>query len=337
MIYTSPTSGAPALAEAFAQAQRILLLTHVHPDGDAISSLLAFWHMLHDHGKTPIALASPDPPGYVRVLPGFEHVQFYSPGMPLPEADLVCMVDAANIDRVGQIYEDHAEELQTRPLVIVDHHVTNNGAGKVNVIVPDAASCADLVCRLFQVMNITITPDIATCLLLGIMTDTQSFQTSATNPAVLQAAADLLEAGGAYQAIVNAVYKSLPFSTIALIGLALAQVQREGAVMWTTITREMMDRVGAEDSAYDDLLMLMQRTAGIQIYAMLKEQRNGETKVSLRSTPAINVAVIAQEWGGGGHAQAAGATLHMPLSAAEGEVLPRLQATVAELEAKNDE
>ena len=124
MIHTDPATAAPAFASMLAPAKRILLLTHVNPDGDAIGSMLALWHVLTDMGKTPLAIASSALPSYIEGLPGIEHVRVYHRGMALPETDLIWMVDTATLMRVGQIYDDCTASLSNRTLLIVDHHVS---------------------------------------------------------------------------------------------------------------------------------------------------------------------------------------------------------------------
>lgn len=329
MIYTDAAAAAPAFSAMLARAERVLLLTHVNPDGDAIGSLLALWHVLQGMGKTALPLASSDYPAYTTGLPGIEHVQVYTPGAELPAADLVWMVDTATLTRVGRIYDDHAAALKERPLMIVDHHVTNTGEGTLNLIAPQAASTADLLYRLLRALEAPITPEVATCLLMGLTTDTQSFQTSSTNPVALRTAAELLEAGADHYAVVQAVYYSTPYSTLRLNGLALNQLQRDGSLIWTSIPWEMLQATGAEDEATDDVVNRMQRMEGMRVCALFKERADGTVKISLRSKPGIDVATIARTWGGGGHTQAAGATLLMNLEAAQQEVLPRLRAVLA--------
>lgn len=320
-----PAEAAPAVAELLARAQRVLLLTHHNPDGDAIGSLLAMWHLLRDQGKVAYALLSSEPPGFTHILPGYKQLHIYENGTDLPETDLICMVDCANLERVGPVYDDHASTLAAQPLLIIDHHVTNKGEGIVNLVSPGASSCADLIARLFQALAVPITPAIATCLLLGILSDTQSFQTSNTNPGALRAAADLIEAGGDQQAIIREMLFSVPYNTIQLIGLALNNLRREGEIVWLSVPLAMMQQTEAETDAYDQLLSLIQRIAGTRICVLFKERSANEVKISLRSVPPIDVSAIAGTWGGGGHKQAAGATLKMSLEQAEREVLSHIR------------
>lgn len=326
MTYTNPQLAAPAIRAAIEQAERIIILSHVNPDGDAIGSILGIWHALQSMGKTALPIASSDIPSYTEWLPGAEHVQVYRRGSSLPAADLIIMADTANLPRVGAIYDDHAAQLQATRIAIIDHHVTNDDNGELNLIAPTSASTCELLYELFTAMGIELTPEAATCLMMGIVTDTQSFQTSATKPGSLRATAALLECGGDYQRIVREVYFRLPASSAALIGMALATLQVQDGMAWVTISREMMAATNAEDEASDEVVKVMQRIAGVRALAMFKGRSDGTTKISLRSVPPLNVAAIAQIWGGGGHAQAAGATLPMPPEAAAEAVLPELRA-----------
>jgi phosphoesterase RecJ-like protein len=324
-MHTDPAAAAPHIAQTLAAANRILILSHINPDGDAIGSMLGVWHILRAMGKTATPLASSAYPESAEALPGIEHVQMYQPGMPLPPADLIWMVDTANPQRVGPPYDEHASELNHLPLIIVDHHVTNDGLGRVNLVDARAASCAELLYRLFREMDVAVTPETATCLLLGLTTDTQSFQTNSTGPQTLRIAADLVESGADQSAIVQKVYYATPYSTAHMLGLALSHVQREDGLIWTHISREMMQQTQASDSAYDDVTSVMMRIEGMQISALFKERDDGNVKLSLRSKAGIDVAAIARTWGGGGHTQAAGATLQKNLDEAQREVLAVLR------------
>ncbi|NJP04833.1 MAG: bifunctional oligoribonuclease/PAP phosphatase NrnA [Chloroflexaceae bacterium] len=325
-MYTDAPAASSPILDALKDANRVLLLTHVSPDGDAIGSLLAVWHVLHDMGKTPIALASSALPDVVATLPGIEHVQVYQRGDVFPEADLVWLVDAATLERTGPVFEDHEATLREHPLIIVDHHVTNTGPGMINLIQSSAASCADVLLRLFQAMECPITPAVATCLLLGLTTDTQSFQTTSTKAQSFESAAVLIHHGADHHDVVKQIFYQTPYETLKLMGLVYSEMQRDGDIVWVRITRQMMEQTGAEDGAYDDILHLLQRVQSVRICVLFKEREDGNVKLSLRSTPDFNMAEIARRWGGGGHAQAAGATLHMDLPTAEREILPEIRA-----------
>src|SRR5262249_25200532 len=193
-------------------------------------------------------------PSYAGWLPGADAIRVYQHGTPFPDVDLAILVDTASLGRVGRIYEDHAAALLALPIVIVDHHVTNDGVGTLNLIRPAAASTCELLYALFREMGLSITPALATCLLLGLTTDTQSFQTSATGPESLRTAAELLERGADQARVVHEVYQALPTSTAQLIGQALVELRRDGPIAWTTVTQAMMRATGAEDEAADEVV-----------------------------------------------------------------------------------
>lgn len=324
MVFTNPTEAASHIHQRLTNANRVLILSHISPDGDAIGSLLGAWHMLQTLGVPAIPLASSTLPECSQWLPDIDQVQIYQPGMALPEADIVLMVDTASLQRIGLIYDEHRETLASLPIVIIDHHVTNDGHGQLNLINPQAASTCELLFRLIQAMNVAVTPATASCLLLGITTDTHSFQTSSTKPESLRVAAELLELGANHQQLVHQVYYTLPTTSAVLVGHALYTLQYQDQVAWTTITNTMMEESQAKDEAVGEVVRIMQRIRGIQALVVFKERKDGTTKLSLRSQPSINVATLAQQWGGDGHAQAAGAILRMTPEQAAAEVLPKL-------------
>ncbi len=326
MLTAVPFEAAPVIAAELARSKRVLILSHTNPDGDAIGCMLGVWHVLHALGKDAVPLASSSVPGFLDRLPGIEQVQVHQPGSALPQADLLWIVDTSSLPRVGAVYDDHAAALKQMPTVVVDHHVAQTGPGKVNLIDAQAASCAELLYTLIRAMDVSLPAEAATCLLMGMTTDTQSFQTSSTRSSTLRIAADLIDAGAAHRDVVDQVYFTTPYGTAHLVGMSLNHLQRDGGLLWTHISQEMMARTQADDGAYDDVISVMQRIEGMRIAVLFKERGPNTVKLSLRSTPDIDVAIIANTWGGGGHAQAAGATLNMDLTAAQHEVLPVLRA-----------
>lgn len=325
MFTTDPTTAAAPIAQQIAAASAILLLTHVSPDGDAIGSMLGLWHALNDSGKKALPLASSALPSYVMNLPGIEHVTVYQSGQKLPEHDLVIMVDTASLSRVALVFEEHREELLSKPIIIIDHHATNDGAASLNLIDSERASCAELVYDLLKAMGLPISAASATCLQMGIITDTQSYQTHSTNGESLRVSAELLPLGADQRQIVHDVYFNSSYNNLIAIGRALGEMQREGEILWANLTQELLRSTGAEDDVSDDIVKMMQRCSDGRICVLFKERYDGTVKISLRSHPGFDVSVVAQTWGGGGHRQAAGATLKMGLEDARREVLARLR------------
>ncbi|KAB8144680.1 bifunctional oligoribonuclease/PAP phosphatase NrnA [Chloroflexia bacterium SDU3-3] len=318
------------MLQRISEAQHILLLTHVNPDGDAIGSMLSMWHALTAMGKRATPLASSVLPKMAAWLPGVPAIQVYTPGQSLPDADLIIMTDTASFARTGDVFAEHELALRDLPVLVVDHHETNTGMGEVSLVQPEAASACEILLRLFQAMGVDVTPELATCLMFGVLTDTQCFQTDSTTPETMRIGAELLALGADQASAVKEMFYARPLSTAVLIGMALANLQTDGVIAWATVTQAMLHGSGAEDGAVDELVLEMQRIEGLPALVMFKELPTGATKISLRSQPPINVATLAKRWKGGGHAQAAGAVLPMPPAQAAEEVLPALRDLVAE-------
>lgn len=329
MLYSNATQAAPAIHDAIASKEHILLITHVNPDGDAIGSLLGLGLYLEQQGHIVTMVAPTALPLYALRLQQVDRVQVYNENRTLPaSADLVILVDTGDVQRIGRVYEEQRQYLLTRPLVIIDHHVTNSGEGIVNLVDPSLSSTCELLFHLLCAWNAWITPDVATALLMGVITDTQSFKTSNTTPSALRTAADLIERGADRELIMKDVYSNIPFETAKLLSLALAELKRDGAIAWTHVSQKMMQQAGADDEASAEVTDYISNLGGFKATALLRERRDGSVKISLRSVPGIDVSAVAQQFGGGGHRQAAGATLEGPLAEAEERLLAALREAV---------
>jgi len=331
MIYNNVEQAAPAIADCLQDKHHILLITHVSPDGDAVGSLLGLGLYLEQQGHQVTMVAPTALPEYTLRLEHVERIQVYNQQPDLPAtADQIILVDTSDIRRIAQIHEDQPAYLSSRPLIVIDHHVTNSGEGIVNLVNPSVSSTCELLYRLLRAWQGRITPQIATALLLGVITDTQSFKTSNTTPSALRTAADLVELGADRELIMRDVYSNIRFETAKLLSLALAALKRDGPIAWTHVSQEMFRATGAKDEASEEVTDYITNLGGFRVMALLKERRDGKVKISLRSVPGIDVSAIAQQFGGGGHRQAAGATLEGPLPAAEEQLLAAIQAAVAE-------
>ncbi|GIV97117.1 MAG: phosphoesterase [Herpetosiphonaceae bacterium] len=329
MIYDDVRVAAPLIAERLRTARHILVLTHVHPDGDAAGSLIAMGHVLQGQGYRVTLVAPTALPSAASVLASAPAVHIYVNHRTLPEdVDRVVILDTGSIDRLGPIFTEQKDYLLRRPMIVIDHHVTNEGQGTINLIVPQASATCELLHDLFHAWGTPIDPETATALLLGLITDTQSYQTSSTTPHSLLVGSQLLAAGGDLARLINAIYFSKSFANMRAVGMALARIERDEDLIWTELTREMIEATGADDEASDELMMILARIAGAKAYALFKERPDGTIKVSLRSHPGVDVAAVAARFGGGGHIQASGATLHVPLAEAREAVLAALHDAV---------
>jgi phosphoesterase RecJ-like protein len=301
---------AEALHRRLSSARSVLLPTHQNTDADGLGSALAVTHMLRASGIEATALISDGQlPKSLTFLPGVEKVAIYGVD-PLPDYDLICMVDCSDRRRLGAFYSDDPARVDgSVPILNIDHHVTNDNFGIINIVVPTAASTAEIIAKLMQLWGIRYTTDIAQCLLAGIWGDTLGLRTDSTTSRTMRMAAALVDAGANPAAITDALFNFKPVSTVCLWERALRAVKWSGALIWTEITKEALQECGAEPSEAEGIVNFLTGTEGSRAGAILHETDKG-WRVSLRSLSAeVDVAAIAAEFGGGGHPRAAGCQL----------------------------
>jgi phosphoesterase RecJ-like protein len=295
---------------ALKSAKRILMPTHQNVDADGLASPLALVHALEPRGIELIPMLSDGHrPKNLDFLPGIERVKAYGVDS-LPEYDMLCLVDCSDRRRLGAFYNDDPSRVDgTVPIVNIDHHVTNDHFGVVNVVFPNAASTAEIVTDLIGCWDIPMSVDIAQCLLAGIYGDTLGLRTEATTSRTMRTSAYLVDAGGNPATITDSLFRLKPRSTVCLWEHLLRRVDWTGQLIWTEVTNEDLKDCKAEPSEAEGLVNFLAGTEGSRAAAILYETEGG-WRVSMRSLPTdVDVAAIASEFGGGGHPRAAGVTV----------------------------
>jgi phosphoesterase RecJ-like protein len=195
-------------------------------------------------------------------------------------------------------------------LIVVDHHVSNDHFGTINLIDPHAAASAVLVYELLGKMGLALDEDIATCLYTGLVTDTGRFQYKNTTPAVHRIAADLLAHGAPHDRITDIVYNTHPVAYLKLAAVALDRIRhrQDASMVWTWVTQKDLAAAGVGMDDIEGLIDLVRTADVADVAAVLKEQPDGKYKVSMRSRGDANVGAVCESFGGGGHALAAGFT-----------------------------
>ena len=314
-------------ANTILNADKVLIFSHVDPDGDAIGSALGLMWALRSIGKhANVSFADPVPVR-LRFLPGSEEV------VPRPPADdeLIVVLDASDPDRVGGPLP--AEAMQGREVVNIDHHVTNVNYGTVNWVDPSYPAVAQMIYHLLPLLGIE-RPDAntATCLLTGMVTDTNAFSTSHTTPAVLRDAADLMEAGAPLPTIMQEAIRSRTLQEVRLWGQVLYDFAVEDGIAWAINTREKQAKAQASENDAGGMSNFLLNIRGVKVAITFNELEDGRTKISMRAKPGHNLADLAFRLGGGGHPLAAGATLDMPIEEAVRTVIPMLHEVIREAE-----
>jgi len=320
----TPSTTAQQIATRLLESERPLLIAHPRPDGDTAGSALALRLALIALGKSP-TVACVDPlNSNLTYLPGAEAM--VSDVGQDAAIDLVAAIDMSDLKRTGGIYRD--DWRSSIPLVVIDHHETNDAFGDVNLVRPDAAATAFPIIEVINALGVEMTPDMATCLLVAILTDTRGLRTSGTTPEVLRTVSQLIEAGGRYQEVMEKSLNSVPFEQMRAWGIALQRLHLDGELAWTTFPLSEKLAMGIEDHDDLDLGNFISRVAEAQVIVTFIEMRDGTVKISFRSRPNHNVAPIAYELGGGGHRQAAGCSVPGPLDEAVARALSLVRETL---------
>ncbi len=315
-----------AVLETIAPHNTILCLSHVDPDGDAVGSLLGMFWLLKALGKSPVASLQDQVPPELRWLPGVN--QIVSTAATRRPYDLIIALDASSADRMGSVF--HPSIHGSLPLLVIDHHITNTQFGSFNWVDPQCAATCQMVLDLVLAAGLPLTRDVADCLLTGIVTDTLCFRTSNTTQSVLEAAIRLLNTGTNLNEITQRTLDLRPFSALKLAGVAMANAQLVGGVLWVRIKRKDAQAIGA-DPGEANLNSILSRTVEADITAVFTEKYSREGKpmvdCSFRGKPGFNVGGVALALGGGGHPAAAGCTMPGLLDDVVEQVIPILQAT----------
>lgn len=312
-------------ARLLAGCDEPVLLAHVHPDGDALGSLLAMHLLCERNGKRPVSSwggPMPAAPHY-RFLPGLGRA--VDPSAVPAAPDLVMTFDCGSFDRLGSLA---AVARAANHLVVLDHHPDNARFGTVNVVDTGAAATAVVVRQLALTLGWELDHDIAVNLYVGLLTDTGRFQYPNTTPDVFVLAEELSEFGLPLAEVTRELYEKHRFAYVQLAGLALARAQldpdRHLVAAW--ITGDELEQFGVSFDETEGFVDLLRRTAEADVVATVKEAPTEGLRVSLRSLGVVDVGAIATALGGGGHAFMAGFTSAWSIE----ETLARIREMVPE-------
>jgi phosphoesterase RecJ-like protein len=296
-----------------AGAQRVLVVTHISPDGDAVGSLLGFGLAVRALGKEVVMACADVVPEMFRYLPAVNEITT----QPAGEFDFVAVLDVAEARRMGAV----GDTLSRQPDLVVDHHVTNPGFAAINFIDPQAASTAELLTELFPSLGLTLTLEVAECLLTGLVTDTLGFRTSNTTIKTLSLAQELMRAGAQMHRIYDLALFKRSYGAVRLWGEGLCRMQMKHRMVWARLPLEARAAAGYQGFGDADLINVLTSVREADVALIFVERADGKVKISWRAVPGINVAQVAMAFGGGGHAAAAGAEIAGTMDEVEALVL----------------
>ena len=274
--------------------EAFVFVSHVKPDGDTLGAGLALGLALRAMGKRVNYFQQDPVPRNLRFLPDSERVARALP------ADLP------------------ADALwERRNMLDIDHHLANSRFGGLNYILEDECSTGTVVLRILRALGARVTPEIATCLLTTIMTDTGAFMHSNTNAQVLRLAAEMIDAGADKELITTEIFSNKRFAAIKIVGASLERAKLEdgGRYCWSLVDDAMLAAAGADGEDTEEIVQHLRSVEGVDVAALFKAY-DGEVRVSLRSNGRVNVQLAAGRLGGGGHFRASGLTYRGPLAEA---------------------
>jgi phosphoesterase RecJ-like protein len=301
-----------------ASANNILIVAHVRPDGDAIGAMLGLGLALQDAGKHVQMVLNDGLPASFRHLPGSNQVKKEIQGQP----DLFITVDCADFKRTGKHFENYR-----KPDINIDHHVTNENFGELNLIEPHAVATSAILTDHIPLWGLKITQEVAASLATGIVTDTLGFRTSNTTPASLRQMALLMETGINMPELYTRALVSRSFSAARYWGAGLSSLKTLDGMVYATL--RLADRKSAGYGGNDDadLINVISAIEDHAVGLIFVEQRD-TVKISWRALQAgLDVAQIAKHFGGGGHKAAAGADISGNID----EIQPRVLQTTREM------
>ena len=307
------------ILEEIKKAEKIVILTHENPDGDAVGSSLAMYIALKEMGKSPDIII-PELPRVFDFLPETENIK--KEGLKEPY-DLAIALDCATIKMLNG-WANYFEDAKVK--VTIDHHGTNTMYGDYNYVNPDAPACAQTLISIIQYFGIEIDKKIGTCLLTGIITDTGGFQYQSTTPETFEFAAELLQTGVNVSDIYKRVMNTKTKANFELRKRAIDRMEfyENGKIALTYITIQDEEEAGAEPGDHEGIVEEGRAIEGVEVSVFLRETAKG-FKASLRSNYYLNVSDVCLMFGGGGHVHAAGCTIPQSLEQVKEKILNQVK------------
>ncbi len=296
--------------EIIRSRQRFLVTCHIHPDGDAVGSLLALGLTLQKLGKQVEMICTDGVPTVYQFLERNSLIRRDSDFVP----EVLISVDCAEKERVA--LPERFWEIPGLMLINIDHHITNTNFGHLNIVDPNAAATGEVIFRLLTAGGYELDKSIASAAYTAIATDTGFFRYSSTSSFTLELASVLVKHYQVEPAkIAEQVHDQKSYNSIRLLGTVLntLQLALEGKVAWLVLSQEMLTRFPVENEETESFVNYARSIEGVEVGILFKELKPDEVKLSWRSSSAVDVSKLAANFGGGGHARAAGCTVTGPL------------------------
>ena len=302
------------------QADKILILTHRNPDGDTLGSGFALLRALRKMGKRAKLINNDEIPSkYSYLYEGISQDDF--------DEEFIVSVDVAENKLLG---DSIREKYGDRVDLSVDHHETSRYFAKETYVEPDSASACEIVYLIIKALGVSIDSDIASCIYTGISTDTGCFKYSNVTVRTHIIAAELLSHGADHSKINELMFDTKTFGSIMLEKLCYESLETfcEGKVAVISVSRKMLSDCGVDKSALDAIKPITRQIEGVGIGITVKEEDNGKTGVSIRTSEKYDASAICANFGGGGHVRAAGCEFSAGIEEAKKKIIDYITANI---------
>ena len=333
-LATAGTPAAPLPAESLIQQirdeilarQHFLITSHARPDGDSIGSQLAMAFALDALGKQSRIINADRAPDHYYEFPGMERIEIAADVPADATADTVIVMECGDLTRTG------VRGFEGRFIINIDHHVGNSMYGAVNWFDISAAACSEMVFDVIRALGVPLSPEIATHIYLAILTDTGSFHHSNITPRTFDICRQATEAGVNPALMARRIFDSNSFGKLKLIGALLDNMQLldSGRLAVLYLDDGMLEACGCTHNDTEGLINLPLTAREIYAVVFFKVTPDGAVRVSMRSKYDVDVRVVANMFGGGGHKNAAGFTVNGPLDQVRGTILEKVTIAVEE-------
>ncbi len=306
--------GLREVSDAIRKFDNYLIASHINIEGDAIGSQLALYFLVKQLGKNALLINQDVIPERYRFLPGCDKIQTESEKIK-GRYDNAIIADCPTAQRTGRVVRLlHKAKVR----INIDHHISNESFGEFNWVDPDASSCGEMVFRLYRHMGLSINEDIATLLYVALLTDTGSFQYDSTTPTTHSIAAELIKLGVHPTKVASAIYETKSLGDITLLSKALSTLSshHNGKIALLYVTADMLHDTHTTPDRTDGFVNFARSLKDAEVALFFREdyERTGHIHVSLRSKGRVNVNVLANTFGGGGHPKASGCLIEGELA-----------------------
>lgn len=318
--------GLKKICASIKKYNNFLITVHTSPEGDALGAQLGFYSLINKLGKCGVIINEDALPYGYDFLPGNKFIRRLGKDSKYIDFDCFVVLDCADLRRTGSVYKLNKTN---RPVLNIDHHISNRFFGDVNWVDPRASSCSEMIYKLYKQLRLPIDKDTALALYTGLMTDTGSFRYSNTSGFTHRVAAELLASGINVSQVYRNTYENIPLSDVRLLLKLLPEIKfcAKGAIAWFQVKKKLFRGKNPRIDLADQCLSFGRAIKGVKVVALFKEslKDNKEVRVNLRSQGEVDVNKIAALFGGGGHKTAAGCTLYGEIGKISKRVLSKIK------------